>query len=79
MLLRATLMAAGIAAAAAIVLAGCGVPGQSALATVTNTVTETLTPPAPPGQPRTTFGDGLYQVGVDIAPGVYRSAGGSRC
>jgi hypothetical protein len=49
MLLRAILMAAGIAAAAAIVLAGCGVPGQSALATLTNTVTETLTPPSAAG------------------------------
>jgi hypothetical protein len=55
------------------------VPNPSALATVTRTVTVTLTPPPPPGQPKTTFGDGLYQVGIDIAPGVYRSAGGTGC
>jgi hypothetical protein len=54
-------------------------PSQSALVTVTQTVTVTLTPPAPPGQPNTTFGEGLYQVGVDIAPGIYRSAGGTGC
>jgi hypothetical protein len=38
-------------------------------------MTVTLTPPAPPGQPKKTFGEGLYQVGVDIAPGIYRSTG----
>ena len=79
MLFRATPIAAAIAMAAMLALAGCAVPSQSALATITSTVTVTLTPPAPPGQPKTTFSDGTYQVGVDIAPGTYRSAGGTNC
>jgi hypothetical protein len=31
-------------------------------------------PPPPPG-PKTSFGDGTYAVGTDVAPGVYQSAG----
>jgi hypothetical protein len=79
MLFRTTFIAAASATAAMLALAGFGLPSQSALATVTKTVAVTLTPPPPPGQPNTTFGDGLYQVGVDIAPGTYRSAGGTGC
>lgn len=66
---------AAIATMAMLALTGCAMPSQRALATVTNTVTATLEPPAPPGQPKTIFAEGLYQVGVDIAPGIYRSAG----
>ena len=32
-------------------------------------------PPPPPPGPKTSFGDGTYAVGTDIAPGVYESAG----
>jgi hypothetical protein len=38
------------------------------------TTTEAPAPPAPVG-PVTTFTDGTYQVGVDIAPGRYKTAG----
>jgi hypothetical protein len=31
--------------------------------------------PAVPAGPLTTFGNGTYEVGVDVAPGKYRSAG----
>ena len=79
MFLRATFVAAAIATAAMLTLAGCGTPGQGALAPVTRTVISTLTPPPPPGQPNTMFGDGTFQVGVDIAPGTYRAAGGGSC
>lgn len=79
MLFRAVVVAAAIATAAMLALAGCGLPSQNSLETVTTTVRVTVTPPAPPGQPKTAFGDGTYQVGVDIAPGTYRSAGGVMC
>lgn len=36
------------------------------------------TPPPPPG-PRTTFGDGVWLVGVDITPGTYVAPGGRNC
>jgi hypothetical protein len=32
-------------------------------------------PPPPPPGPKTSFGDGTYAVGTDVAPGVYQSAG----
>lgn len=32
-------------------------------------------PPPPPPGPKTSFGDGTYVVGTDVAPGVYQSAG----
>lgn len=34
---------------------------------------------APDPGPRTTFGTGVHEVGVDIQPGRYRSTGGSDC
>lgn len=34
---------------------------------------------APPAGPRTSFGDGTYIVGTDIAPGTYRAPGGDTC
>ena len=53
-----------------------------------NTVTKTVTAepssitvekeasaPQISGGPRTTFGDGTWEIGVDIAPGKYKSAG----
>jgi hypothetical protein len=76
MVSRATFIAPTIAAAAMLALAGCAVPPSPTNAAPTRTVTVTYTPPPPPGQPATTFsGNGTYQVGVDIAPGTYRSAG----
>jgi hypothetical protein len=83
---RATFFPAGICALAATVLTGCGGTTQTT-ATVTSTVqptitqTETVTysPPPPPGPKTTIDSDGTYQVGVDIAPGTYRSAGGTGC
>jgi hypothetical protein len=41
-----------------------------------------LTPAAPPkpvGPQSAIDGDGTYQVGIDIVPGTYRSAGGANC
>lgn len=32
-----------------------------------------------PGRVLTAFGDGTWQVGVDVAPGTYASAGGADC
>ena len=72
---------AAVIAAMAIVSAGCGGPSQT-VATVTSTVTVTYTPPppAPPPGPKTTIDkDGTYQVGVDIVPGTYHTAGSSEC
>lgn len=77
----------GAIAAATLVLAGCGTPSQTAVTTVTSTVqpvithtvTVTYTPPSPPGPKTTISTDGTYQVGVDIVPGTYRSAGGTGC
>jgi hypothetical protein len=74
-------------AAATLVLAGCGTPGQTAARTVTVTstlqpvITQTVTytPPPPPGPKTTISTDGTYQVGVDIVPGTYRTTGGSGC
>jgi hypothetical protein len=73
-------------AIAAIVLAGCAAPSQTATMTVTSTlqpstetVTVTYTPPPPPG-PKTTIGsNGTFAVGTDIVPGTYRTAGGNSC
>jgi len=75
-------------AAMAIVLAGCSAPSSHmATPTVTVTVTAgptvtqtvTYTPPPPPGPKTSISTDGTYQVGVDIVPGTYRTAGGSSC
>ncbi len=55
-----------IAAAAAMLVIGCSTSAAVAFAD----------PPAPPPPgPKTSFGDGTYAVGTDIAPGVYQSAG----
>ena len=68
-------------AGAAVVLAGCGGSGQTAV-TLTSTLevtkTVTVTAPPPPSAPKTTMEtDGTYRVGTDIVPGTYRSAGPS--
>ena len=46
-------------------------------------VTVPTAPPAPAmpaaSGPATTFGDGIWIVGTDIAPGAYRAPGGSLC
>ncbi len=68
-------------AGAAIVLAGCGGPSQTAV-TLTSTLeitkTVTVTAPPPPSAPKTIMEtDGTYRVGTDIVPGTYRSAGPS--
>lgn len=41
----------------------------------------TVQPTLPPTGPLTTFGDGVWEVGVDIAPGKYKTSGpdGSNC
>lgn len=49
---------------------------------VTRVVTVTVTPPAPPPPPpgpRQSFGDGLWEVGVDVAAGKYKTDGGGSC
>lgn len=42
-------------------------------------VVTTTTPAKPPAEPAlaTSFGDGTYEVGVDVAPGKYKSSGAS--
>jgi len=69
-------------AGAAIVLAGCGGPSQTAVTTRTSileiTKTVMVTAPPPPSVPKTIMEtDGTYRVGTDIVPGTYRSAGPS--
>jgi hypothetical protein len=86
LIVRATFIPAGICALVATVLSGCGGTTQTT-ATVTSTVqptitqteTVTYTPPPPLGPKTTVDSDGTYQVGVDIVPGTYRSAGGTGC
>jgi len=76
-----------IIAAGAVVLAGCGVPSQTAspsTVTVTYTmqptITETQTVTYTPPWPKTTIEtEGIYVVGTDIAPGTWREPGGSAC
>ena len=53
-------------------------PSPTALATPAATPTATSTPtptptPTSPSEPLTSFGDGEFRVGVDIAPGRYRA------
>jgi hypothetical protein len=68
-----------------VVLAGCGAPSHTATTTVTSTlpvtqpVTVTYTPPPPPGPKTTISTNGTYVVGTDIAPGTYRTNGGTGC
>lgn len=40
----------------------------------TRTVTQTVTAP-PPSGPRSEFSDGLFEVGIDVQPGTYRTEG----
>lgn len=40
---------------------------------------DTTTAPSAAAGPATTFGDGTWIVGTDIAPGAYRAPGGSLC
>jgi hypothetical protein len=37
------------------------------------------TPAPEPTGPKTSFTDGTYEVGVDIAPGTYKTSGGNGC
>jgi hypothetical protein len=60
-------MMSRIAFATALVVMGMFAPAATAGA-------DPAPPPPPPG-PKTSFGDGTYNVGTDIAPGVYQSAG----
>lgn len=56
-------------------LAASQVPTTTGAAPTTSTMTiETA-----PAEPATTFGDGTWLVGVDIAPGSYRAPGGGDC
>jgi hypothetical protein len=75
-------------AVAAVVLAGCAAPSQTATTTtvtstlqpvITETVTVTHTPPPPPGPKTTISTNGTYTVGPDIVPGTYRTSGGNGC
>lgn len=75
--------------ATAAVLAGCGgetatqatttVTKYSYITSPASTVAEAAPPvatTAPAGPPTAMLTDGTYVVGVDVAPGVYRSSGG---
>lgn len=33
----------------------------------------------PPSKPYTSFSDGLYEIGIDIKPGTYKTDGGKDC
>src|SRR5690349_5532415 len=64
----------GMSSIRAAVAGALAVAGLWAGAAVANA--EPTPAPAPPPAPKTTIeGNGTYQVGVDIAPGVYKSAG----
>lgn len=82
---RRRTFAASVLGAIAIATAACSTPETvtetvTATQTVYQTETETVTAsPEPPPGPKTTFGDGTWIVGTDIAPGTYRSSGGSGC
>lgn len=52
--------------------------GHTASTTTTTSTTTTPPPTAPPG-PSTTFGDGTWTVGKQIAAGTYYTKGGSNC
>ena len=53
---------------------------QAPRKTVTVTVTAPPPPPPPPPPgPKTTFPDGEFRVGTDIAAGTYRATGGEDC
>lgn len=76
----------GFVAVTAVLLAGCAGSPAASRETVTvistvvqsqpgETATVTYTPPPPPGPRSTIEGDGTYQVGLDILPGVWRSSG----
>lgn len=81
-----TLAGVGITAVAAIVgtmaTTGADDGGDAVAVTVTvtaveiqtSTVTETVAP-ATPLAPATEFADGLFEVGVDVLPGTYRTEG----
>jgi hypothetical protein len=86
----AALVVAGlvIATAAAVVsdTTGFGAPAETSATRVTETVTETVTSGAvetvtvaasPAAGPAAEFGDGTHIVGLNIAPGTYRTAGPS--
>lgn len=49
-------------------------PATTVTARATQTVTAPAPPPPPPPAPAVAMGgDGIYQVGVDVQPGVYKS------
>ncbi len=61
-------------------------PTPAPTATPVPTPTPTPVPPTPtaaptptPAGPKTSFGDGTYRVGTDIAPGLYWTAGSNSC
>lgn len=77
----ALVAATGVAlAAVAIALAGCAdaparpIPAQRPHVTALPALPP-LMAPAPPAAPADHFGDGIYEVLVDIMPGTYRSTG----
>ena len=71
--------------AAAVTVAGCAAPSQTAATTVTvtptlqptitSTETVTYTPPPPPGPSTMIASDGTFRVGADIQPGTYATKG----
>jgi hypothetical protein len=58
-------------------LAACGTDTSSGSTDLKKpaATTSTVTKSAQPAGPKTSFGDGKYKVGRDIAPGTYRTAG----
>ena len=69
-----TLVAAAIVSAPAVVPAPQAAPGQTPEPRVAFAGTVSV-----PGRELASFGDGTWQVGVDVLPGAYTSAGGPDC
>ena len=69
-----TLVAAAIVSAPAVVPAPQAAPGQTPEPRVAFAGTVSV-----PGRELASFGDGAWQVGVDVLPGMYTSAGGPDC
>ncbi|WP_300015080.1 hypothetical protein [Pseudonocardia sp.] len=81
---RAGLRAVVVGAALAVLACGCGNlptprPSAGPPATATTTTAAAATPTVDPDGFPTSFGRGIYDVGVDIAPGTYRTGPSSSC
>ena len=78
---------AGMAAGAAVTLTAAAIAGAPAVVPAPTTAARQTPEPriafagtvSVPGRVLTSFGDGSWQVGVDVAPGTYTTVGGLDC